>query len=223
MKKKMVCKISVDMAMTVLLLLLMARQITGDSAHEWLGAGMFVLWIAHHILNRNWYGHLFKGRYTPMRIMQTVTDVAVLFSMLGLMVSGVVLSREVFAFLPISGGVAFSRSLHIVSAFWGFLLMAFHLGLHWNMILGMAKKAVGTVPPGPVRSLLRMAAVLTVGYGAYAFWKNQIFSYLFLTTPFVFFRIWNSLMRSACSWDIRRGMLALTGCFRRKYVLHQRG
>lgn len=49
MKKKFVCKIVLDMLMTVLLLFLMARQITGDSAHEWLGAGMFVLWIAHHI------------------------------------------------------------------------------------------------------------------------------------------------------------------------------
>lgn len=187
MKKKMVCKISVDMVMTVLLLFLMARQITGDSAHEWLGAGMFVLWIAHHILNRNWYLHLFKGKYTPMRMIQTVTNIAVFFSMLGLMVSGVILSREVFAFLPISGGVAFARSLHIVSAFWGFVLMAFHLGLHWNMILGMVKNAAGAVPTAPVRFLLRMAAGIIAGYGAFAFWKNQILSYMFLTTHFVFF------------------------------------
>lgn len=187
MKKKMVCKISVDMAMTVLLLFLMARQITGDSAHEWLGAGMFVLWIVHHILNRNWYSHLLKGRYTPVRIMQVLTDIAVLFSMLGLMVSGVILSREVFAFLPISGGVAFARSLHIVSAFWGYVLMAFHLGMHWNMILGMVRNAVGLVLSKPARILLRMAAVFIAGYGAYAVWKNQILSYLFLTVHFVFF------------------------------------
>lgn len=187
MKKKMVCKISVDMVMTVLLLFLMARQITGDSAHEWLGAGMVVLWIVHHILNRNWYSHLFKGRYTPVRIMQTFTDIAVLFSMLGLMVSGVILSREVFAFLPISGGVAFARSLHVVSAFWGFVLMAFHLGLHWNMVLGMVKNAVGTVSSKPVCFLLRMAAAFIAGYGVSAFAKNQILSYLFLTTQFVFF------------------------------------
>lgn len=187
MKKKMVCKISVDMVMIVLLLFLMARQITGDSAHEWLGAGMFVMWIIHHILNRNWYTHLFKGRYTPVRIMQVFTNIAVLFSMLGMMVSGVILSREVFAFLPISGGVAFARSLHVVSAFWGFVLMAFHLGLHWNMVLGMVKNAVGTVPPKPVRFLLRIAVVFIAGYGVYAFAKNQILSYLFLTTQFVFF------------------------------------
>ncbi len=35
-EKKLICKIIIDMIMTVLLLFLMARQITGDSAHEWL-------------------------------------------------------------------------------------------------------------------------------------------------------------------------------------------
>lgn len=119
--------------------------------------------------------------------MQVLTDIAVLFSMLGLMVSGVILSREVFAFLPISGGVAFARSLHIVSAFWGYVLMAFHLGMHWNMILGMVRNAVGLVLSKPARILLRMAAVFIAGYGAYAVWKNQILSYLFLTVHFVFF------------------------------------
>lgn len=187
MRKKMAFKILVDMVMTVLLLLLMARQITGDSAHEWLGAGMFVLWILHHILNRNWYRNLLKGKYTPVRIMQLLINFAVLFSMLGLMVSGVTLSREVFAFLPISGGVAFARALHVISAFWGFVLMAFHLDLHWNMVLGMVRNAVGTAPSGPVLILLRAAAVFVAGYGAYAFVKNQILSYMFYTTHFVFF------------------------------------
>lgn len=115
MKKKFIYKIVIDMIMTVLLLFLMARQLTGDSTHEWLGAGMLILWIAHHILNRSWYSHLFKGRYTPMRILQTVTDFAVLLSMLGLMMSGIILSREVFAFLPVSGGIALSRPLHVLS------------------------------------------------------------------------------------------------------------
>lgn len=119
--------------------------------------------------------------------MQILINAAVLLSMLGLMVSGVILSREVFAFLPISGGVAFARSLHIVSAFWGFVLMAFHLGLHWNMILGMVRNTVGSHPPRPVRVLLRIAAVLIAGYGAYAFVGHEILSYLFLTTHFVFF------------------------------------
>lgn len=113
MKKKFICKIFIDMIMTVLLLLLMARQLTRDLVHEWLGAGMLILWIVHHILNRSWYSHLFKGKYMSARILQTVTNFAVLLYMLGLMVSGIILSREVFDFLPISGGIALARSIHV--------------------------------------------------------------------------------------------------------------
>lgn len=65
--------------------------------------------------------------------------------------------------------------------------MDFHLGLHWSMVLGMVKNAVGAVPSKPVCFILRMAAVFIAWYGAYAFWKNQILSYLFLTVHFVFF------------------------------------
>lgn len=187
MKKKQICRIVVDLLMTVLLLFLMARQITGDSAHEWLGAGMFVLWIAHHCLNRKWYGHLFKGKYRPVRILQAVMNAALFLSMLGLMISGLILSREVFAFLPISGGIAFARSLHIVSAFWGFVLMALHLGLHWNRMIGVARKVTGPVSSKRARIFLRMIAALIAGYGAYAFLKNQLLSYMFLTSHFVFF------------------------------------
>ena len=38
--------------LTVLLLLLMAFQVTGDTLHEWLGIAMTVLLTVHHILNR---------------------------------------------------------------------------------------------------------------------------------------------------------------------------
>lgn len=91
------------------------------------------------------------------------------------------------AFLLFGGGIAFARSLHVVSAFWGYVLMAFRLGLHWNMVLGMVKKAVGMVLPKPVPFLLRILAVFIAGYGIYAFGKNQILPYMFLTTHFVFF------------------------------------
>ena len=103
MKPKMIGKIAVDLAMTVLLLLLMAKQLTGDVAHEWLGAGMFVFWIAHHALNFGWHRSLFRGKYTPVRAMQTVVNLLLLAAMLGTMVSAIILSRAVFAFLRKNG------------------------------------------------------------------------------------------------------------------------
>lgn len=182
MKKRI--KIVVDGWMTVLLLFLMARQLIGDTAHEWIGATMFLLWITHHILNRHWYTHLFQGRYTPFRIFQTVINMALLLAMAGQMVSGIVLSREVFAFLPISGGIAVGRSLHVFCGYWCFVLMALHLGLHWNMILRMFAGAAVTAKK---RTVLRLGAVIIAGYGLYAFIKNQFYLYMFLISSFVFF------------------------------------
>lgn len=187
MKKKFIGKIIVDMIMTVLLLFLMGRQLTGDFVHEWLGTGIFILWMIHHILNWNWYRHLFKGKYTPIRMVQTVVNFAVLLSMLGMMVSGIILSREVFAFLPIFGGIALARTLHMFGAFWGFVLMSLHLGLHWNMILAMIRKMTGITDSKLRQFLVRPLAVFIAGYGLYAFLKNQFPAYMFLTSSFVFF------------------------------------
>ena len=129
----------VDLAMTVLLFCLMAYLLVGETAHEWMGVTMFCLVILHHVLNWNWHRHLIKGRYTPLRILQTGIDVLILLSMIGLMVSGIVMSREVFDFLPISGGMGFARSLHMLASDWGFLFMSLHLGLHWSMMMGMMR------------------------------------------------------------------------------------
>lgn len=183
----MFVKLGIDFAMTVLLLLLMARQITGDTAHEWMGAGMFVLWIVHHVLNFKWYGSLLKGKYTPFRILQAAVNSLLLLSMLGTMASAVILSREVFAFLPISGGVALARSVHVACAFWSFALMSLHLGMHWGMILGVMRKAFGPIRSKGLAVCLRIAGAAIAAYGVYALISNQILSYMFLTSSFVFF------------------------------------
>lgn len=50
MKPIIKIKIGIDFLMTVLLLLLMAYQITGQELHEWFGIGMLVLFLLHNIL-----------------------------------------------------------------------------------------------------------------------------------------------------------------------------
>ena len=61
----------VDAVMTVLLLFLTAFQVTGDVLHEWLGIGMTLTLILHHILNRKWYKAVFTGKYSTYRIAMT--------------------------------------------------------------------------------------------------------------------------------------------------------
>ena len=51
---KPVVKRVVDFLMTAALLLLMAYSLVGEAAHEWIGMGMFLLFLVHLILNRKW-------------------------------------------------------------------------------------------------------------------------------------------------------------------------
>lgn len=186
MKPKMILKIAADIAMTVALLLLMTYEMIGQTIHEWIGIGMFVLFVLHHVLNGKWSKHLLNGRYTALRIMQTILVALVLFSMLGSMVSGVILSRHAFSFLSIKTGQSWARTLHMISAYWGFVFMSLHLGFHWSMMIGMAGKLVKN--PSVLREwILRTIAALIAGYGVYAFIRRDMGSYMLLKNQFVFF------------------------------------
>ena len=187
MKPKRIIKICVDLAMTLGLLFQMGYHLWGDTAHEWVGAGLFLLFILHHILNWRWWTGLFKGKYTVVRVLQTVINLFTLAAMAGLMVSGVILSNKVFAFLHIRGYMAFARRLHMASSYWGFLLMATHLGLHWGMLLGTVRKAGKTRLTGsPDSRFPTLIAVLIAVYGMAATVKRDLTTYLFLRAEFVF-------------------------------------
>lgn len=181
-------QIAIDLAMTVLLPLLMAYEMIGSAVHEWLGMAMFLLFILHHILNFYWHKSLFKGHYTALRIFGTVMDLLLLLLMIGLMVSGLILSRHIFVFLPITGGKATARVVHLIASYWAFALMSLHAGLHGNMIMGMIRNVTKTSRQSVIRTIiLRSVAVIVALYGGYAFVKRQMAEYMFMRSHFVFF------------------------------------
>lgn len=187
MKPKAVIKLAVDVFMTLTLLFLMGYHLWGEAPHEWVGAGMMILFIAHHILNGHWYKTLFKGKYSAMRIITLTVDLLVLLAMLAQMYSGIVMSRYVFDFLPSIGGMSLARRLHILGAYWGFLLMSLHLGLHWNMILGMFRKVAGIKGKAKSRSMIAfIIGLIIAGYGIWVFISRDFPTYLFLKSEFVF-------------------------------------
>lgn len=187
MKPKMKIKIGIDFLMTVLLLLLMAYQVVGEELHEWFGAAMLVLFIMHSILNIKWYKNLFRGKYKSVRILGTILNLAVLAAILSLGYSGIVLSRHLFAFLPIDSGMALARTMHLSGSYWGFVLMSLHLGLHWGMVIGLFRKLKGEKKLPVLVWILRLLGLAVAVYGAYCFICADIFSYMFLKTEFAFF------------------------------------
>ena len=210
MKPKQILKIITDIAMTVILLLLMDSSLVGEAVHEWLGIVMFVLFILHHIYNLKWSKSLFKGKYTAYRIMQTALVVLALVSMLGSMVSGIVLSRHVLSFLPISGGKSWARTLHMLSAYWGFVFISLHLGLHWNIMMNMTKRLFKK--PSAVRIwIARIIGFLIAGYGVYAFIKRDIGSYMIMKNQFVFFDFGEPLILFILDYVAVMGLFVFIG------------
>lgn len=214
-------KIIIDVLMTFGLLLLMPYELVGDAAHEWIGIGMFVLMILHHMLNRAWLCSLFKGRYTPVRIVQTLLVVLVLICMLGSMVSGILLSRHVFSFLEIRGVASVARSVHMASAYWGLAFMSLHLGLHWSMVLGMMKKV--SKAPSAVRTwCVRGAGAAIAAYGVSAFIKREIGSYMLLRIHFVFFDYEEPLIFFLMDYMAVMGLFVWTGHYIGKLLKKKR-
>lgn len=210
MKPKMTLKICVDIAMTVCLMLLMAYELIGTAAHEWIGVSMFLLFVLHHVLNSKWSSNILKGRYTAPRIMQIILVVAVLLCMIGSMVSGVILSRHAFVFLPIRGGQSWAHTIHLLCSYWGFVLMSLHLGLHWSMIIGIIKKQFHA--SSHMRTwMFRAVAVAIAVYGAFAFVKRELGSYMLLKNEFVFFSFEEPLVFFFLDYLAVMGMFVFLG------------
>lgn len=175
-------KIAVDICMSLILLFVMAYQVTGDKYHEVLGAGMLILFIVHNILNIKWYSHLFKGKYSAVRVLRVIVNLSTLVAIVLTGYSGIVMSEHVFSFLNITSGLMMARMLHLSCSYLAFVLMGIHLGLHWNMIAGrlnIRKKAT-------VWTVRIIAAVIAI-YGAYLFGSSRIYTYMFMQTHFAMF------------------------------------
>lgn len=213
MKKKAVYRITVDVLMTVTLLLLMPYSLIGEAFHEWVGVAMLVLFLLHHILNLAWYKNLKKGRYSPFRICQTALASLLLLTMLGSMVSGIVMSRYAFDFLPFSRGQALAQSIHLPCAYWGFVLMSLHLGLHWGVMMGTMRRVTKLQPSRTRTAVLRGLMILIVIFGTLAFIHNEIPSYLFLRTHFVFFDFDQTLVSFFLDYLTMMGLFTCVGYY----------
>lgn len=136
MIKQSTIRMIIDTAMTLVSLMMIGGNyfFPWTGVHEILGVSLFVLWGAHIALNRRWYGSVLKGAYRPLRIMQTAVNCGILVCALFLMISGIMLSQHVFAFLGIGFGANFARIAHMLASHWYFLFMSLHIGLHAGMI-----------------------------------------------------------------------------------------
>ena len=179
MTKTQRLRMTIDITMTILSIILMGGNylFPADIVHEILGVGLFVLWAVHIVLNRRWYKAIFKGKYKPYRVMQTVINCGILICTIFLMISGIILSNHVFTFLGIEKGLGFARIAHLLASHWYYLFMSLHIGLHVGRLF---QDITAKIIP-------RIILALVCAYGIYAFIARGVWKYLILRQQFFFF------------------------------------
>ena len=169
----------VDVLLGVGLLLLMSYQVTGEAGHEWTGIVMTLLMILHQILNRKRYASLFRGKYTPLRMVQTLINFGLVICFVLTALCGVNMSVHAVPFLSEFMRASLGRRLHLTLSHWCFVLMGLHLGLHVPAMLhGVKNQRVRRVGFG--------LSLLAAGAGLWLFFRNNYPAYLFYQVPFAF-------------------------------------
>ena len=197
---------TIDLLMTAVLPLLMAYSLIGEQTHELLGITMLVLFLAHHILNRRWWAGLGKGRYSPARVLNTAVNLALAVFMLMQPIVGILMSKHVLKSVTMDGASGLLRSIHMTGAYWGFVLLSVHLGLHLPAI------GAGLRLPKGRKTALTGAAVVISAYGVYAFVKRGIGDYLLMGTMFAFFDFSETVMLFLLDYVAVAVLFAVVSC-----------
>ena len=168
----------VDILMLTALSCLMAFQVTGEKAHEWIGIVMVTLVVIHQILNRKWYSGLFKGKYNPYRIMNTIVDILLLISFFLTAISGMSMSNHAVPFMYGLINVNNARVMHLAFSYWSFILMGLHIGMHISIMTSKMPKTI--------KLILSILMTVVAGYGLYLFINSGLSNYILFKTHFAF-------------------------------------
>ncbi len=80
------------------------------------GAALFILFVAHNILNLAWWAGIGKGLYSRTRWMRTILNVLLLIDFLLVMLSGIL----------------YAVGLHRITALLFLILTVIHIRVHWK-------------------------------------------------------------------------------------------
>lgn len=211
MKTKATLKMMVDLAMTALFLGQMGYHMMDNRMHEWTGVTLLVLFILHHALNIGWHRSLARGRYTPERILLTVTNVLLTAAMLTVAVSAILVSRHVFDFLGLRMR-ALGRRIHMPATMWFFVFMSLHLGLHLPAMIATLRRRHPWMQTTIAKGIMRAASLLLLLYGIYEFISRELYMELLMLREFAFLDYGESLETFFIAYTAMAAAGALVSC-----------
>ncbi len=140
MKRSIITKLMIDLAMIFLFAFLLAPALTGMAFHEIFGLGMGIVVIGHLLMNRKWIASIFHSKKSNAR-----KDVLIILNVLMsadfvmMILTGVLISTTLFPNINI-GNRELLVLIHTVSAWSTGALMLIHLLLHAKYLSAVFSK-----------------------------------------------------------------------------------
>ncbi len=186
MNRKTLLKLVVDCAMILSVLLAIANKLTENRMHESVGLFIVFLFFLHNILNWRWYSSILQGKYSMRRLLDIAVNLLFVLAMATLIGSSLMISRTLFVSLGIESTLTL-RQVHTTAAYWFFILMAIHLGMHWARVKAITRRILPISFNQRVQSVLRwLLSIVIVFYGVKASFDRDVLSKLFMIYSFDF-------------------------------------
>jgi hypothetical protein len=139
-------KLWLDLFIFLAFLVSMQPALTGVSLHEWFTVAIIATFVVHILGQWSWIlavGRRFFQRWFHVSRLNFVLDLALFLAMITVFVSGFVISRSFLPFFGIEVEPSFFwRRIHDVSANLTLLIVAIHVGLHWDWVVSAVKRYV---------------------------------------------------------------------------------
>ena len=175
MNKKIILKLTLDIVMTLLMIVLMGYNITGNLIHEILGIAVLVMIIIHNLLNIKWFISVFKGKQKNYKLkLKVIINLLLTINSIFLLISSLIISQNVFLFLGIAN-LGNWTYIHRLTAYLEIIMIAIHLGFHWKMVIGAFRKMFKLKDKNKLRTfLLRLIALTLAVVGVKASFDRDI-------------------------------------------------
>ena len=169
-------KIIIDVLMLVLMLFEFSKGYIEPIFHEIFGIALIVLVIIHLFLNRKYIKNIFTGKYNTSRTIMLIVNASFFITFFLTLVFGLLSSTELLTFLNIESLEIVK--LHKVFSYISLILLAIHLGINFNSMLGKINKVIKS------KIIVNIIDIVIVVYGIYAFIKLDIIKHLLGTYGF---------------------------------------
>lgn len=164
-KKTFLFRLALDLIAVGLVLVALAYYWLDNLTHEWIGTVIFLLVLVHNLFNRRWWATFAKARSDPLHVADRALTLSLLVSMLALLVTSVMISQTVFAFMSLDGGPT-ARQVHLLAAYWMVVFVSIHLGFRWQRVIVTARNVFNLTGESMARVIaLRVVAIGISLYG----------------------------------------------------------